>query len=403
MVVAIIFGIVVLALVATIFIQSRTRKALSDNVRTLEMEVALRDSKIAQKEEENASLKAQLSELNSSFDGRLKNVIDTHMQNLERSLKEHYSAQERNIISQSDNLLLKTKDEFSKTSKEIMDGIFGPLKEQVTNYSKFLNEDRGAMRASIGEMIRMTSEIGKKADDLSQTLRGNKKIRGDFGELQLERVLESSGLIKGVQYRLQESARVEGTLYRPDAIIMLNDGRAVVVDAKFSLPSFGDLDEKGKSLALASNIKSRIDELSKKRYTEIEKDGFDSVFPYAMLFIPYQSLLDSALDSDHGLFEYAHKKNIYLVTPNTLYMGLKVISFVWINENRSKNVEEMLKSIDNFRKKMVACVKHFDSVDKKVADLSENFASLKGSFMSGHGNLMARMETLESSRGKLEL
>ena len=212
-------------------LKSLTRKLQKENqdliIKTQTLEaLKLRDEeeKIRLKEEYQAQLKA------------LKSAQDENLKLLEERLKENYNTQNALILAQN-------KQNINEDSKKILDEIFKPIKEQVKGYSERLMQNEIKIEQQIKTLFSYSQSVGENADKLAQILKGDKKVRGNFGELQLKNVLEQSGLIEGEQYKLQESLKLDGMRYVPDAIIYLERDKSIIVDSKFSLPDSFDFEQ----------------------------------------------------------------------------------------------------------------------------------------------------------------
>ena len=269
-----------------ISLKNLARKLQKENqdliIKTQTLEaLKLRDEeeKIRLKEEYQAQLKA------------LKSAQDENLKLLEERLKENYNTQNALILAQN-------KQNINEDSKKILDEIFKPIKEQVKGYSERLMQNEIKIEQQIKTLFSYSQSVGENADKLAQILKGDKKVRGNFGELQLKNVLEQSGLIEGEQYKLQESLKLDGMRYVPDAIIYLERDKSIIVDSKFSLPDSFDFEQIDENTCaqIAKNLKNRINELASKPYAEL-KDSYE----FTLLFLPYQNILDLALNSDNRI------------------------------------------------------------------------------------------------------
>lgn len=193
-------------------------------------------------------------------------------------------------------------------SRKVLDEIFTPIKNKVEQYSKQLSENEIKLGTHIDSMFKQTQKLGATADEFAKILRGDKKIRGNFGELQLKSVLESSGLIQGEHYEIQAYFRDDDRGLKPDAIVHLDKERSIIIDAKFSLPnnySMGNFSESSESKSIdlldgtlckqiAQNLKSRIDELAKKPYEKFTSKNprfaQTRIYDFMLLFAPYNNI-----------------------------------------------------------------------------------------------------------------
>ena len=336
----------------------------------------------------------QINALKQDHQENIQNLEKTHQKNLdalENRLKEHYKNQNELLFSQN-------KNELQADSKKILDDIFSPLKEQIKSYTERLTQNEVKLETQIKSMFTYSQNLEENANKLALVLKGDKKIRGNFGEIQLKSVLQNSGLIEGEQFKLQESFKQDGSRYVPDAIIYLEKDKSIVIDAKFSLPNDFNFNEISQEVCqqISKNLISRIDELSKKPYsTEVNYD-------YVLLFIPYQNILDLALQENPNLYQYAYTKKIYLTTPYTLFMALKTISITWINYQRNENVIKAFDEIDKFYKKFQGALVNLNDLETHFERTIKAKEALKNKLIEGNGNLQSRFEQLGVLSEKLK-
>ncbi len=368
-------------------------------LRELELQKQFLDDKIIELKSDLDVKNSELLELKNSFKLQLETSLKENMSSLESSLKSHYEAQNK-------ILFLQNKEVISKDSKKILDEIFNPIEQKIKGYTKSLDENSGSLETQLKRMFEYSQSIGQKADNLALILKGDKKIRGNFGELKLRQILESSGLQQGSQYIMQESFVLQNesgndAKFIPDAIVYINDGRGVVIDSKFSMPDleFGEHQSSSSLISeqIAKNLKSRIDELAKKPYADIRMENFKA-FGYVLLFVPYQNVLDLALHYDSSLFSYAESRQVYLTSPQTLLIALKVINMSWINENRNKNVAKMLDLMDGFKKELVRIINGFDGLKRDIEGVSKRYLELHYNLHEKRGNLLRRLDQLDSNK-----
>lgn len=366
-------------------IEELERKILEQNNLNTSLELELKHT-TQNLQELKATLLSQKNELKEEYAQNLQNLQKQYSLNL-TTLKEELS---QNFTLQNKALLAQNQTQLNEDSKKLLNEIFSPLKEQIQSYNKRLIENEASVKTSIENMFKYSNAMSSNAEKLAQILKGDKKIRGNFGEIQLKSVLENSGLVYGEQYKLQESLNLEGSRYVPDAIIYLERDKSIIIDAKFSLPSDFSFEEIGAEVGeeIAKNLYSRIDELSKKPYDKL------SSYDFVLLFIPYQNILDLALEARPSLYQYAYDKKVYLTTPHTLFMALKTIQITWINIDKSENVAKSLGEIEKFYEKFLGIVEDCNKLAKLKDSLCDIHQDLAKKLTEGRGNLEGRFQKL---------
>lgn len=379
---------------------------LATILRTQKGKNGLLNEKIAAQIAENSHLKAKIedkeafiTEMKANFNEEKANLKKDYQENLNQleikyklnlsELKKEFAL---NLQKQNDDLLLQNKLMLSAEGKKMLDEIFMPVKKSVKEYSQKLENNEIALQTNIKNMLSFSQEIGKKADELAQILKGDKKIRGNFAELQLKNVLEHSGLKLGEQYKLQEHFIDEGKRYIPDAVVYLDKQKSIIIDAKFSLPSDFDFEERGEDLCkqLCQNLKARIDELVKKPYANFDTHTYD----FVLLFIPYQNILDLALEFEPNLYQDAYQKKIYLTTPHTLFMALNTINISWRHIQSDENILKAFEELGKCYDKFANVIDSFEALKRNANTLLGNIDKMQTQ-LNGRGGLILRFEKLK--------
>ncbi|MCR2122969.1 DNA recombination protein RmuC [Campylobacter upsaliensis] len=321
-------------------------------------------------------------------------------QDYEKTLNLLEQKLENNLQKQNLNYLNQNKIMLNEDIKKLLEEIFIPVKKSVKEYSERLSQNEISLQSNIKNMFEFSQTIKTNADKLATILKGDKKIRGNFAELQLQNILENSGLIKEEQYKLQAHFKQDDKSYIADAIVFLDSQKNIIIDAKFPLPNdfdFSDLNERV-CKELTFNLKERIDELSKKPYMKFSPYTYD----FILLFIPYQNLLDLALSVDASLYQYAYKKNIYLTTPNTLFMALNTINISWRHIKSNENILKAFEELGKFHDKFAGVLEDFDKLKNASKSLNTQIENLQNKLFSGTGNLNSRVSKLKDLGAKTQ-
>ena len=353
----------------------------------IEEMIILYQNTLAKKAEAQTQLESQTKLLNS--------LEQKYAQSL-ATLKAEF---EQSIQNQSQRMLEQNKLHLMEDSKKILDSIFSPVQESLKEYKESLAANEIKLETNIKNMFAYSQEIGQNADKLAQILKGDKKIRGNFAEIQLKNVLEHSGLIEGEQYKLEAHFVHEGSGYRPDAVVYLDKQKSIIIDSKFPLPNGFSFESLDRSVCqeIAQNLKNRIDELAKKPYANFETYTYE----FVLLFIPYQNILDLALSVDNGIYQYAYSKKVYLTTPHTLFMALKTIEVSWTYIESDEKVMKALGDIRNFYGKFEGIVEDFEKLKALIGKLGKQSDEMEAKMISGRGSLASRFQKLGEVEKKI--
>ena len=253
-----------------------------------------------------------------------------------------------------------------------------PLKERIREFEqsverKFLDEtrERSSLKTEIESLQKMNAQLSNDANNLASALRGNSKTQGDWGEMQLEKLLEKAGLLRGVHYESQVSFMAEnGQQQRPDFLIQLPDNKQLILDSKVSLTAFEQFFNAEDPSVKTRFLKQHIDSLrthfkglSDKNYvglTEINTPDF------VIMFVPLETAFGVAMQEDNALFNDALDRNVIIVTPTTLLTTMRTVSFLWKQENQKKHVLEIARQSGLLYDKFVAFIDDLKQIGLKL-------------------------------------
>ena len=318
--------------------------------------------------------------------------------------KEELSLKFQNI---SNEVIKAQNQTFSENQKNTLGFLLKPFADELAEFKKKMDashDDNVKFDAQIKSLFELNQNLSKEAENLANALKGNKKIQGNWGEFQLERILEISGLEKGINYVTQETFRDDDNkMLRPDVIVKLPDDRQVIIDSKVSLNDYiafvNAEDEISRAEALKKHIaciKKHIDELSSKEYQKLLKD---SALDYVMIFIPIEGAYVEAVKGDIGLYDYAFAKNIAITTPSSLLPLLKTIENLWQLDKRNKNAAELAELGGKIYDKLSGFVDEMKQIDKSLKSAHAHYddAMIK---LTGKGGAISFASQLKAKGAK---
>jgi DNA recombination protein RmuC len=297
------------------------------------------------------------------------------------------------------NKLFEEKSEkFTETNKTNIETLLNPLKQDINKFKEKVEathtedtKQRTSLDERIKGLIEQTNKVSTEANNLATALKGKAQKRGNWGEMILERILESSGLSKDREYFVQQSIKdEEGKTQRLDVKVYLPDDRIIIIDSKVSLIAYDsysaseDSEEQKKFLIEHINAtKLHIDQLSLKKY-----DNIETSLDFTMMFIPIEPAYLLAVQGDSDLWSYAYSKRILLVSPTTLIACLKLFSDLWRREWQNKNAMEIVKKGEALYEKFVGFTKTFEEVGSSIKSSQEKYDKAFGQLKDGRGNLI---------------
>lgn len=224
------------------------------------------------------------------------------------------------------------------------------VQQQVALLERDLLEQYGQLAQQLQEARLSDAQLIRSTHALESALRSN-SARGQWGEVQLRRVVEASGMLKHVDFLEQVHSAGSDSAVRPDLVVQLPGAKQLVVDAKVPLSSYLEAQELGSRQESAGNpgnqqsllaahakaLRAHVDALSNKKYWDIPGNSPELV----ICFLPAESILAAALTADATLLDYALSRNVVLASPSTLLAVLKSVAFTWRQDVLTDNAREL--------------------------------------------------------------
>jgi DNA recombination protein RmuC len=315
--------------------------------------------------------------------------------------KEALTSQFKNLA----NEILEDKSKrFTEQNAANLDALLKPLqtkltefKEQVSNSYGNEARERFALKSEIERLANLNLRMSDETRSLTQALKGDSKVQGNWGELVLESILESSGLRKGEEYVVQDSHTLtDGSRLQPDVVVKLPEGRSLVVDSKVSITAYArhaeTTDPALAEQALAAHIQSlrqHIQGLSSKNYSALY--GVGSV-DFVLMFVPIEPAFLLALKTAPNLYQEALAKNIVLVCPSTLMATLRTVAHLWRQDHQNRNALEIAKQCGTLYDKFVGFVDDLEKLGQRLDQAQTSYHDAFNKLKSGKGNLIRTAE-----------
>lgn len=330
-----------------------------------------------------ARLQAQ-EELHASRITDMEKMAAQAQANYDKALAQMKETVVASMTAETEKLLRKREKELSEGNQTTMDGILKPLKESISAMEKAMKDNASShlettaklseqLKNAVREMQEKTSDVGRKADSLSEALTGRPKVQGCFGENFLEAILAGEGLQEGKHYS-REAANED--LSRPDFVFHFKENleqKDLIVDSKVSLTAFVDYmnaaSEDEKASALDRHLKSirkHIDELARKEYA---KKNVRSFADYVLMFMPRDMAFRVALEADQMLWQEAYKKGVLIVTEQTIMPFLKIMQLTWNKFQHDTNTQKITLAAQNMIDRVAAFYDSYTELGRKLKSL----------------------------------
>ncbi len=381
------------------------------------------EAKIRDARAENEQLNFRLTKLNEQFleakaeNSSLSTRVEMQRQeNLraEQQRAEQEKALEERFRNLANEILKQNTSDLKTQNEERLREILNPLKTNIDDFRKTVTEtynnearERFSLSERIRELVDLNQSISKQARDLSEALRGDSKVQGDWGEMVLESILEKSGLQKDEEYFTQATTdengnklrNEDGSLIRPDVVVKYPDGRFVVIDSKVSLTAFVEYanadDEETRNNAALRHVRSvrkHVEELSRKRYQEYVGDA---KLDFVMMFIPNEPAYIAAMRLEPTLWQDAYDRQVLIVSPTHLVSGLRLIAQLWSRDRHTKNAIAIAEEAGKMYDKFADFTKDMEKIEKAIGSTRKAYDDAMTKLSDGTGNLIGRAKKLK--------
>ena len=318
--------------------------------------------------------------------------------------------QQRLAFKNLANEILDEKSrQFKQSNRESLESLLNPFREQIEGFRKRVDEvykgeieQHSLLKNEICRLSEANLRISEEADNLTRALKGNSKVQGDWGEMLLETILDSSHLTKGIHYETQHNLKDEqGNNLRPDVILKLPEGKRIVIDSKVSLTAYVAYTESATpedaSRAVKDHLRSvraHVDELSGKCYqTLLDRTRSESP-DFVIMFVPSEPAFLLAMQQDASLWGYAYNKKVIVSSPTNLFALLKIVDDLWKRDMQSRNARKIADEGGKLYDKFMGFTETLVDLGKSISASSETYERAIKQLKTGRGNLIRRTEQL---------
>lgn len=405
-IIALICVTVLFIVVLMLYIKSAKRY---DNVRS---EFAEKDKTLALSQAECETLREKAESEKREW-GRIQESLNGDIKRLEEKTESDKKEREKlqdtfkaEFKSLANDILEEKSKQFKQTNKESMDSLLTPFRSSILEFRErvekiytFENEQRGALKNELKNLVELNKRITQETSNLTQALKGNSKVQGDWGEMILETILEQSNLQKGVHYFTQSNLKdEEGRNLRPDVVLNLPEGKQIIIDSKVSLTNYVDFvnseDEPHRVASLERHIvsvRNHIKELSCKGYQDLVEKSPD----FVIMFIPNEPAFMTALQTRPELWNEAYAKKIIISSPTNLFALLKIVDDLWRRDTQSKNAIAIAEASGRLYDKFAGFVETLGDIDKNLKKANDSCERAFNQLSVGKGNLISQAEKIK--------
>lgn len=387
----IILLIVVVLLIALSFYQFRKISGLSTS--DLSQENTNLKIELSSKEQQVLFLQKKLDDIENSKEEQ-KKTLTTEFENLAHKILE------------------KNSEKFKEQNKEQIGTLLHPLGLEIEKFKKKIEDtnkdyiDRNAaLTQRLKSLEQLNLQLSQDAVNLTNALKGDSKVQGDWGELQLEVLLEKSGLTSGVHYSMQGGYKDEdGKVKKPDFIINLPDNKHLIIDSKVSLTAYESFSNAENEIDQNIAIKKHIESI-RKHFNDLGGKDYPSLYginspDHVLMYVPIEPALMIALQEEKAIYLDALDKNVVLVSTSTLLATLSTIASIWKQEDQKRNVLEIAKEGGLLYDKFESFVSDLIKIGRSLQTSQESYQDAMNKLVEGRGNIVKKVENLKKLGAK---
>lgn len=354
---------------------------------------------------------AHANAMKEAAEQRIVELRTEHQQQLEaqrEQLMQQFDLFRDQLKSETQEVLWHRQKELEKENADQMEDIVRPLHENLEKMQKALLDSRvdaatksARFEEQLKAMTERTMSLGDAANALTQAMKSNGKVQGDWGEQILETILENSGLQRGINYEVQAATTTEeGRSLRPDVIVHCPGGmRDIVIDSKVSLTAYSNYitAADGESAAQYEkenydSVRKHVDELARKNYGKLDQKNLQQV----LMFVPNEGSYILALRHDPALGQWAFNRGVVILTPTNLMLTLELVSALWVNEKKEKNVEMILATANTLYEKFSSFTGDMEAMRNALNKAQAAYDEAARHLSIGPANVVKQVENLKN-------
>lgn len=372
-----------------------TAKAEADSSSKINaLQQSINQERIAREAEQMARVKAE-----TELEAERRSVADKvrSQEELQQSLKEQFRTLAGDVLGEQSR-------RFKEENRESMDIILKPFKDNISEFRSRVDaiftqqtEQSGALKNELQRLMELNKQITTETTNLTNALKGNSKVQGDWGEMILESILDNSNLIRGVHYQTQLNVKDEaGNNLRPDVVLNLPNNKQVIIDSKVSLTAYvnyvsaeSEAERRAAMTAHVASVRQHVKELGAKSYQQLLNSP-----DFVIMFIPNEPAFLDALKEDNTIWNDAYEKKVIISSPTNLFALLKIVDDLWRRDEQNKNHENIIKLGVTLYDQLVAFSTTLEGVGTSLEQAQAKYDEAYKRLHTGNNNIVRVGEKL---------
>ena len=370
------------------------KNAAEHSAQTHSLQQTIEQERSARETEQMARIKAE-----TELEAERRSIADKlrSQEELEKSLREQFRTLAGDVLGEQSR-------RFKEENRESMDIILKPFKDNISEFRNRVDaiftqqtEQSGALKNELQRLMELNQQITTETTNLTNALKGNSKVQGDWGEMILESILDNSNLIRGVHYQTQLNVKDEaGNNLRPDVVLNLPNNKQIIIDSKVSLTAYvnyvsaqTEAERKAAIAAHITSVRQHVKELSAKRYQQLMQSP-----DFVIMFIPNEPAFLDALKEDNSIWSDGYEKKVIISSPTNLFALLKIVDDLWRRDEQNKNHENIIKLGVALYDQLVAFSTTLESVGTSLNKAKESYDEAYKRLHTGNNNIVRVGEKL---------
>jgi DNA recombination protein RmuC len=342
------------------------------------------------------------------FEADYDNLLEK-LESKESELKAMHERMQSEFENLANRILHQSAEKLTAANQQQMQHLLNPLKDRLTTFEKKVEDtynsearERFHLKKEIESLMQTNLRMSEDAQNLTRALKGDSKLQGNWGELILSRILESSGLREGEEFVVQgkelKLTDTDGKRFQPDVIVNLPDKKHIVIDSKVSLTAYErfvsapDEDRDAFLKQHLDSVTTHVRQLSAKHYQAL--NGLRTP-DFVLLFMPLESAFSLAVQARPDLFNFAWDQKIVIVSPTTLLATLKTVASIWKMEQQNTNAVEIARQGGLLYDKFASFIEDMHKIGKQLDQANTAYTDAMNKLATGKGNLISRANRLQ--------
>ena len=380
----------------------RDRECQVARVRLEEREAQFMELKSRNEESERLLNVERMSHVRTASErDSLKRAIDDMHRNREEG-EARLRVEFRNLAQE---ILTEHQHSLRQTNRDSIDLMLKPFKDNIAEFRERVeriyaeeNEQRGMLKSELDNLLKLNQQMTSSAANLTDALKGNSKVQGDWGEVYLETILESTGLVRGIHYQVQQNFKSEeGANLRPDVVLLLPEDRSIIIDSKVSLTDYIRYTEAETELDRRKAIEAHVDSV-RRHFMGLSSKGYERLTnspDFVVMFVPAEPAFLEALKADNKIWSDAYERKVIISSPTNLFALLKMVGDMWRRDAQSKNQAEIVDKATKLYEQLVAFSESLDGVGKALTDAKTKYDDAYKRMHTGNNNIVRLGERLK--------